>query len=246
MGWLTSAASEFGIAVSDVTVWLSIGQALLFGGGLPAVRHLGGTDVGLLGSDAPAGETLGVGLASGLLVRGRLVGGDRIGWTQFLHAGGGRVRRRDRPGPGPVEATCRGSEASRRRRPTTPTRRTCPRRRTARASIVAVLAGGLFIVAVALLYGSTMVLSPRDGVQPVEFADEAFYSVLGADLAKTGTEIDLSAVRLLGHRGTAGPDLVPLGRDVARGRRHHDLRRRRRSTPATSSSCPSCCWPRPR
>ncbi len=41
---------------------------------------------------------------------------------------------------------------------------------------------------VALLYGSTLVLSPRDGVQPVEFTDEAFYSNLGAELARTGTE----------------------------------------------------------
>ncbi len=33
-----------------------------------------------------------------------------------------------------------------------------------------------------------MVLSPRDGVQPIEFMDTAYYSVLGADLARTGTE----------------------------------------------------------
>ena len=30
LGWLTSAASGFAIAISDGTVWLSIGQALLF------------------------------------------------------------------------------------------------------------------------------------------------------------------------------------------------------------------------
>ena len=33
-----------------------------------------------------------------------------------------------------------------------------------------------------------MAQSPRDGVQPLEFMDEAYYAVLGADLAKTGTE----------------------------------------------------------
>ena len=50
------------------------------------------------------------------------------------------------------------------------------------------ICGALFVVVVALLYGATMAPSPRDGVQPVEFSDEAYYSVLGADLAKSGTE----------------------------------------------------------
>ena len=54
--------------------------------------------------------------------------------------------------------------------------------------VLAVLGGAVFVVAVALLYGSTLTLSPRDGVQPIEFSDEAYYSVLGADLAETGTE----------------------------------------------------------
>ena len=36
-----------------------------------------------------------------------------------------------------------------------------------------------------------MAPSPRDGVQPVEFMDEAFYSVLGRDLATTGSETNL-------------------------------------------------------
>ena len=53
---------------------------------------------------------------------------------------------------------------------------------------MAVLGGGVFVVAVALLYGSTLVQSPRDGVQPLEVMDDAYYSILGADLAKTGTE----------------------------------------------------------
>ena len=54
--------------------------------------------------------------------------------------------------------------------------------------IVASLGGAAFIIAVALLYGSTLTLSPRDGAQPLEFRDEAYYSILGADLATTGTE----------------------------------------------------------
>ena len=81
---------------------------------------------------------------------------------------------------------------------------------------MAVLGGAVFIVAVALLYGSTLTPSPRDGVQPVEFKDEAFYSVLGAELARTGTETIYSPSGFPSIDGPAGPDLVPLGRDVAR------------------------------
>ena len=68
MGWLQTLAAELAITVADGSVWLSIGQGLLFGAvcllfGISIARF-----VGLLGADAPAGETLGVGLASGLLV----------------------------------------------------------------------------------------------------------------------------------------------------------------------------------
>jgi hypothetical protein len=44
------------------------------------------------------------------------------------------------------------------------------------------------VFAIGLIYGSTMAPSPRDGVQPVEFMDEAYYSVLASDLAATGIE----------------------------------------------------------
>src|SRR4051812_47885936 len=66
--WLQSLATELPITLADGTVWLSIGQGLLIGGicllfGVWTARF-----VGLLDLDAPAGEILGVGLASGLLV----------------------------------------------------------------------------------------------------------------------------------------------------------------------------------
>src|SRR5205814_9022410 len=66
-----------------------------------------------------------------------------------------------------------------------------PRQPHRRALILTALAGGVFVVAVALLYGPTIGPSPRDGVQPVEFTDEALYAVLGRDLATTGTETNL-------------------------------------------------------
>ena len=57
---------------------------------------------------------------------------------------------------------------------------------------MAIVGGALFVVAVALVYGSTLIQSPRDGVQPTEVMDTAYYAILGRDLAQTGTEtIDL-------------------------------------------------------
>src|SRR3954454_6961164 len=60
--------SELAITLADATVWLAIGQGLLFGAlsllfGVWVARF-----VGLLDAAAPAGETLGVGLTCGLLV----------------------------------------------------------------------------------------------------------------------------------------------------------------------------------
>ena len=54
--WLQALAGEFAITLSDGTVWLSIGQALL----ISAICLLSGVwvarFVGLLDADAPAGE----------------------------------------------------------------------------------------------------------------------------------------------------------------------------------------------
>src|SRR2546427_7189525 len=61
-------AAEFAITISNGDVWVSIGLALLLGGGCLAFGIWLARTIGLLGSDAPAGETLGVGLASGLMV----------------------------------------------------------------------------------------------------------------------------------------------------------------------------------
>ena len=212
--------TKFAITLTDGTVWLSIGQGLLFGGVCLLVGIWVARFVGLLGSDAPAGETLGVGLASGLLVLAAwwaaIASGGRSSFTPVASASP-----RDR-----VAVVRRRRSAADSTPPTEPS--TSPpkhreRRRAGGTSLVAVLGGAVFIVAVALLYGSTLALSPRDGVQPLEFRDEAYYSVLGADLAKTGTET-ITRHRASPSRGLPAPDLVSLGRAVARGGRHHGLR----------------------
>ena len=63
-------------------------------------------------------------------------------------------------------------------------------RSTYRSVVFAALAGGVFVVAVALLYGSTMAPSPRDGVQPFEKTDVAYYAVLSEGLVASGTEMN--------------------------------------------------------
>jgi hypothetical protein len=179
--------AEFGITVADGSVWLSIAEGLLIGAvcllfGVWAARW-----VGLLRTDAPAGETLGVGLSAGLIVL--------IAWWAAVASVG-------RSSFTPVAigfAVAIGLAAVRRRRmasdfavaadpPDDPAPSDAPRSTPFRGLLVAVVGGAVFVVAVALLYGSTMAPRERDGVQPVEFADETYYAVLGSDLAKTGSE----------------------------------------------------------
>jgi len=179
--------AELPITLADGAVWLSIGQGLLIG----AVCLLFGVwvarFVGLLGSDAPAGEILGVGLASGLLVLtswwAAIISGGRSSFTPvavgFALAIGLAAVRRWRRGQGAEPALPETSDDGAMEQ---------SRGGRFRRLVIAVVYGAVFVVAVALLYGSTMAPSPRDGVQPLEFMDEAYYAVLGADLAKTGTE----------------------------------------------------------
>ena len=241
--------NEFAITVADSSVWLSIGQGLLFGAvclllGIGIARF-----VGLLSADAPAGETLGVGLASGLLVLAAwwaaIASGGRSSFTPvavgFAIAIALAVVRRLR-----TRRACGSADgASRPSSPTRPDAAASPSARR-RNLVVAVLGGALFVVAVALLYGSTLAPSPRDGVQPVEFKDEAFYSVLGADLATTGTETHLLAVGLRRDRRACRPRPGTTGASCGSARRSSRSSGWRRSMPAISSSCRSCCWRPPR
>jgi hypothetical protein len=183
--------NEFGITIANGEVWLSIGLALVLGG----LCWLFGTwvarRVGLLQPNAPAGEVLGVGLAVGLMVLaawGAAVwSGGRSSFTPvaigFSIAIALGVARRARGSRSAQTAVSDAEDKDRR-----------PSRLLPRNSLLlmAVGAGG-FVIAVAILYGSTLAPSPRDGVQPVEFNDVAFYAVLGRDLATTGIETNLSA-----------------------------------------------------
>ena len=191
--WLQSLAAELAITLADPEVWFSIGLALLLGGVCLLLGTWVARTVGLLRSDAPAGETLGVGLSAGLMVLAAwwaaVWSGGRSSFTPvavgfaiaLALAVAGRARRRatgDAPVAGasaPVAGEAIPTQSHGRR-----------------SMIVTVLAGAVFVVAVALLNASTMALSPRDGVQPLQFRDAAFYAILGRDLAATGTETTTS------------------------------------------------------
>ncbi len=56
-----------------------------------------------------------------------------------------------------------------------------------------VLGGAVFLVAVAVLFGSALAPSAHDGIQPLPFQDPAFYAVLGRNLGVTGRETILAA-----------------------------------------------------
>ena len=183
---LQSLATQLAITIANRDVWLSIAQALLLGGvaltfGIWVARR-----VGLLRSTAPVGETLAIGLASGLLVLAAwwaaVISGGRTAFTPVAIGFGvaivlSVVRRSPKTSAAGVPHLDGAGSAA-------PIARG---RKRATLILTAVLAAA-FITLAALLYGSTLALSPQEGAQPVEFMDEAYYAVLGRDLAETGTE----------------------------------------------------------
>ena len=176
---------ELTAALVDGRVWFAIFTALLFGGVCLALGTWVARRVGLLEPGAPVGEMIGVGLGSGLLIVAvswaAVFSGGRSAFTPvaigFAITGVIVLRRRIRRSPqGPLLSA--SASLPGRVDPGHPRW----------SNVLALLAGAGFVVLAGLLYGSTMAPSPRDGVQPVEFMDEAYYSALGADLARTGTE----------------------------------------------------------
>jgi hypothetical protein len=179
--------AELLVTIATPEVWISIGVALLAATGCLLLGVWATRLVGLLSRDAPVGETVSVGLAFGLMLAAAwwaaIWSAGRSSFTPvaigFALALGLAVAtrarrgyRRQAPGPTAVRAS-----------------RMAGRGWQPHGSlVVTTLGAGLFIVAIALLYGSTLSPSPRDGVQPVEKTDVAFYAVLGRDLATTGTE----------------------------------------------------------
>ena len=167
-------------AMSDGRVWFSFVIALALGTTCLLAGSWLARRMGLLALDAPLGEIMGVGLGTGLLVFAAF-------WAAVFSRGMSAFT--------PVAVACAIAIALGLRRKAPPRQSSSPPRRfhqdlrAPRRSLVnGLLAGAAFVVLVGLLYGLTIAPSPRAGVQPVEFLDEAYYSVLGADLAETGVE----------------------------------------------------------
>ena len=177
---VSSLAAELGISLSDGRVWLAFGTALIVGAICALVGIWIARRVGLLAPSAPAGESVSVGLGTGLLVIAAgwaaLFSGGRSSFTVVAVAFAVAILL-----PVPYR---RGSAGS-------PDDVAVPSERTlisAGPLAVLMVAAAAFVVLMGLLYGATLAPSPRDGMQPIEFFDAAYYSVLGADLARTGTE----------------------------------------------------------
>jgi hypothetical protein len=177
VNWLLTFASELQIAVADPRVWLAIVVAVVLG----AVSLAAGTwiaiRVGILRVGAPDGERLGVGLSVGLVTLAS-------GWAAVGSMGLSSFT--------PVALTLAASLALAFQRrgldPGRPEDTSGPTRRRTWLSAATGVAAVLFVALIGLIYGATISPSPRDGTQPIEFFDMAYYAVLGSDLAETGRE----------------------------------------------------------
>ncbi len=165
---MTDVLDDLGAAIADGRVWLALGVA---GIGVVLLVLLGvliARRVGLLPSpaDGDAADTFSVGLSVGLVAFS-------AGWAAV--ASGGRSVFV------PVAVLLLAAIVAGSGRPTI-------RFRLDRRSLRGGAAVAVFLVAIGLLYATTIAPSPRDGLQPIEFFDVGYYSVLGADLADTGVE----------------------------------------------------------
>ena len=175
MDWVGAFLGEVPRAATDPRIWIGVVQATALFLVATVVGRLVGRRVGLLSTEATETVATGVGLAFGLTILATIwATAASLGQSAFTPVAISflvtiamavlpRSKGESRATPGPEG------------------------RRWSRRLIVC---GGcvVFIAVAALVYGSTMALMARDGVQPIEFFDEAFYSVLARDLATTGRE----------------------------------------------------------
>ena len=176
--------NELAVTISSPDVLIYIAVALVFALACLATGVWAGRVTGIIKVDDPVADTIAIGLSVGLLVVAatwatlRSAGQSSFTVPALGFAGAvafGVLRRRadsavavSLDDPGVRDA----SNGARRRR----------------GLLLGLLAGGLFIVVTALIYGSTIQEQPRDGLQPIQFVDEAYYAVLGEDLSSRGIE----------------------------------------------------------
>lgn len=172
-------ASELAISARDPEVWLCVAVALIASAVIGALGILVVRGVGLVEPHAPATETFGVGLAAGMVVVATMLAAVGSGGrSAFTPVAVGFV----------IAIALALTPEARRARAVVSAAARSPDQDRIRPRVVVWLLGAAFIVIAVFVFSATMALSPRDGLQPIEFMDEAFYSSLAGDLAKTGTE----------------------------------------------------------
>jgi hypothetical protein len=174
-------AVNLGAAVSDGAVWQAVAVCLLSATLVFALGYGLARLVGVLDAEAPDSEVLAVGLGVGLLA-------SSVAWATV--ASGGRSAFTP-PALAIVVAAVVAIRARTHRKAGDPAHGASQRRLKADRlplRLSTVLAAGSFVVAIGLTYASTMSLSPRNGGQPIEFTDEAYYSLLSEGVNETGLE----------------------------------------------------------
>jgi hypothetical protein len=175
--WLLVFISELRISIADPQVWFAMAVAIALAAGCLTGGMWLATRVGILPEDSGEGERVGVGLAVGLLVLA-------AGWAAVASLG------RSAFTPVAVGLAVATLLAYRRRTPEAeaagahlhrPGHRVMP-------SITGLVGVAVFVSVVGLGYGATISPSPRNGTQPVEFFDMAYYAVLANDLEHGRTE----------------------------------------------------------
>ena len=174
--------SEGALAASDPRVSSAMLVAVVVGGVSLVFGVFVARRIGLLDRTSPAAETVGVGLGTGLIALTSMwAAAASSGRSSFTVVGVlfavvlalAIVRPVSSTAVQPMapDETLWDPEA-------TPTRHL--------VGVIVAAAG--FVLAIGLLYGATLAPSPRDGVQPVEFQDWAYYAVLGRNLANDRVE----------------------------------------------------------
>ena len=162
------------VSVRDLSVWAAIGIALVAYTALVITGTWTARLAGLLTQDAPGVAVVGVGLSFGALLAASwgaaIISGGQSSLTPIaLGLGVGLILLRLRGRASRDDAaTFVGSPWA------------IPRR--------AATLGAIALVGIGLLLAAALAPSPRDGLQPIDSMDAAFYAVVGRDLAASGVE----------------------------------------------------------
>jgi len=174
--WLAGFGTDFGALIADSRLPAAFVVAIIATAGLTLIGGLASAAVRIPPADASTAERLGLGLVTGtLLVASWTATAMSAGRSSFAPVGVGF-------------AVVLAVAAARDRRAFLGRARAWVAGLEWRTVFVSLAICAAALIAISVVYGTTIAPSPRDGVQPLDFADSAYYSVLSRDLARTGIE----------------------------------------------------------